>query len=136
MSNLGAYKKQELCGAWTRIEMLLQIYDRALISVQSCGAALAKGDAMGYSKHYINAQKAILAIHSGLEPEKNEVAFNVARLLHFVTVSIEKQQFDVATKVLNQLRDGFAAVADEATELEREGKIPAMSNAMSYESTA
>ena len=104
-----AYKKQSLLKGWTRVDLLLQIYDRAITSIEACGFANDNDDLPAYSRHFIDAQKAILAIHSGLKPDEDEVAFNVARLLHFAAIAIEKKEFEDAIKILRELRDGFAA---------------------------
>lgn len=124
--SVGVYKKQSLLGGWTRADLLLQIYDRAIASVDACAQASQQQDAAVYTNAFLDAQKAILAIHSGLQPDEHDVAFNVARLLHFVLVSLENKDFDSAARVLQQLRNGFAAVANEVNEMEREGVIPAM----------
>ncbi|TWU02153.1 flagellar export chaperone FliS [Stieleria varia] len=136
MSQLGIYRKQSLSGGWTRIEMLVQIYDRAIASLDICCDALANGDNSLFSRHLIISQKAIVALHAGLKPEEDEVAYNVARLLHFVVVSIGEGRFADASRILKQLRSGFAAIIEEANQLEREGKIPAMASHDSYQSTA
>lgn len=124
--SVGAYKKQSLLGGWTRVDLLLQIYERAIASIEACKAASCNKDDLAYARHLIDSHKAILAIHAGLKPDEDQVAFNIARLLHYVLVSIEKKDFDAAVQVLGKLRDGFTAVADEVNQLEREGKIPAM----------
>ncbi len=124
MNAIGAYQKQSLLAGWTRIDLLLQIYERAITSIDACEIAFKENDESAYVRHFIQAQKAVLAIHAGLKPDEHEVAFNVARLLHFVLVCIEKRDFKAAAKVLRELRDGFAAVADEVNRLEREGMIP------------
>ncbi|MGB7346358.1 MAG: hypothetical protein WBD20_19220 [Pirellulaceae bacterium] len=134
--SLQQYKKQSFFGGWTRIEMLLQIYDRAIVSIDGCKAALEAENEWSFTNHYIAAQKAILAIHSGLEPEKDVVAFNVARLLHFVVICIQERNLEDANKVLKQLRDGFAAVADDVNQLERDGVIPPIPDRDCYQSTA
>jgi flagellin-specific chaperone FliS len=136
MNSLNAYKKQSLVSGWTRIEMLLMIYDRAIGSLEACQAAHRDEDWATLGKHFLDSQKAIAAIHAGLKLEENEVAYNIACLLHFVVVSLEKREFDPAIKVLSELRAGFAAIADEANELERNGEIPPIPADDSFRSIA
>lgn len=133
---LGAYQKQTLSYGWTRAETLVQIYDRAIQAIEGCKAAQASNDEMGFGAHIVKVHKTIVAIHAGLKPDEDEVAFNVARLLHFVTVLVEQQDWDRAISLLTQLRDSFAAIVDEANQLEREGVIPPMRQSDSYESLA
>ena len=123
---LGQYKKQSLFGGWTKVEMLLQLYDRAISSIAASQTALESNDQAGYAKFFVDAQKTILAIHSGLKPDEYDVAFNIARLLHFVLKSLEEKKFQESINVLTELRNGFAAIADEANMLEKSGEIPPM----------
>ncbi|QDT11882.1 hypothetical protein [Planctomycetes bacterium K23_9] len=134
--SLKNYKKQSLSAGWTRVEMLLEVYDHAITSVDGCQSASESEDATSFTRHYIAASKALLAIHSGLEPHKDEVAFNVARLLHFVVTCFDERKYAEASKVLNQLREGFAAVAEEVNQLERDGAIPPVRERDCYQSTA
>ena len=136
MNGLGNYKKHSLVGGWTRIDMLLQVYDLAIGSLEACKVCFEQHDAAGYARHLVEAQKAMLVIHSGLKPDESEVAFNVARLLHFAMVAIEKADFVKALNVLGQLRQGYAAISDEANELERSGEIPPMPAVEAYQSIA
>lgn len=133
---LGAYQKQTLSYGWTRAETLVQIYDRAIQSIEGCKAAIDSNDEIAFGGHIVKVHKTIVAIHAGLKVDEDEVAFNVARLLHFVTVLIEQQDWDRAISLLTQLRDSFAAIVDEANQLEREGVIPPMRQSDSYESLA
>ena len=123
---VGAYNKQALFGGWTRVEMLLQLYDRAIKALQNAELALELDQQDAFVTHYIESQKVLLAIHSGLKPDEYEVAFNVARLLHFVLGCIGERNFKDAIKILGELRNGFAAIAHDANELEKCGEIPAM----------
>lgn len=124
-SKLKSYNKQTLFGGWTRIDMLIQLYDRAISSLSGASEALTVGDDHTYARLFLDAQKTILAIHTGLKPDEYEIAFNVARLLHFVLSAIEQKNFRDAIMVMENLRDGFVGIADEANELERTGQIPA-----------
>lgn len=136
MTAVGTYRKQSLFGGWTRVDLLLQIYDKAIGELEAARDALSADDGANHATHLIKAQKAIVAIHAGLKPDEYEVAYNIARLLHFVLVSIENRQYDDALKVLTELRDGFSAVSNEVNELERSGEIPPMQSHDQFESIA
>lgn len=133
---LGAYKKQDVFGGWTRIDLLLQLYDRAVEKVSDAKAAFEAEDTDAYVQSFVDSQKTILAIHSGLKADEHDVAFNVARLLHFVLQSLAEKKFDDAIKVLSELRDGFNAIETEANELENTGKIPPMKVIDIFQATA
>ncbi len=133
MSQLNSYKEQEAFGGWTRVDMLLSIYKLAIESLTEAERLLGCEDkAEDYAFHYLKAQKAILAIHSGLRPDEHEVAFNVARLLHFVLECVEDDNFTDAIKVLKSLHDGFKAIQAEANQLESDGNIAAIETAAPY----
>lgn len=135
-NQLGTYKKQSLFGGWTRIEMLMQLYDRAVSSVTSAKEAQEQGDQNAYAKSFVDAQKTILAIHTGLKPDEHDVAFNIARLLHFVLTSLAEKKFDDAILILSQLRSGFGAISEEANALEQSGEIPPMETNDVYHASA
>ncbi len=136
MNKLAAYKRQEMFGGWTRIDLLLQLYDRAIEKTADAKLALETNNDDAYVQSFVDSQKTILAIHSGLKPDEHDVAFNVARLLHFVLQCLAEKKFDDAIKVLSELRDGFGAIAEEANELELNGEIPPMDDADMFRTTA
>jgi len=113
-----------MMGGWTRIDMLLAIYDRGIAAVRGAEQAHQDQDANRQAVQTLEAQKCILAIHAGLKPDEHEIAFNIARLLNFVLRCLEEQRFSDATKILEQLRSGFEAIHDEAVKLEQEGVVP------------
>ncbi len=119
------YKKiGQFLGGWTRIDMLVAIYDRGIAAiVRAEQAELLKDDKL-YAEKMIEAQKCILAIHGGLRPDEYEIAFDIARLLNFVLLCLEEKKYQDAVKILDNLRSGFEAIHDEAVELERQGQIP------------
>ena len=124
MSNVNAYDHAQAFGGWSRIDLLLAIYEKAIDGLTMASEALKAENKDDYAAHVLGAQKAILAIHAGLKPDEYEVAFNVARLLHFVLSCIENKEFDDAIKIMSELFAGFQAIHDEATSLELSGQIP------------
>jgi flagellin-specific chaperone FliS len=113
-------------GGWTRIDMLLALYDRAIISVRGAQSAQQAGDEAEFAAKFIDAQKCVLAIHGGLKPDEYEIAYDIARLLHFVLTRLSEYNFDEAAHFLEKLRSGFDNIREEATELEKSGQIPAL----------
>ena len=133
MSKLNSYKEQNAFGGWTRIGMLLAIYQSAIESFTEAERLSACDDKSDdFAFHYLKGQKAILAIHAGLKPDTHEVAFNIARLLHFVLERVESGNFADAIKVLKNMHEGFRAIQAEANQLESEGQIPAIETADPY----
>ena len=136
MDQLKTYQRTSIKSGWTRADLLVMLYDRALNAIESCEIASEAGNELAFRKHELTARKTFLAIHSGLKPEENEVAFNIARLLEFVLFSFDQNQYEPCKKVLGDLRQGFAQVAEEANELERQGEIPPMPERDNFESIA
>ncbi len=124
MSSSPHYQIETMFGGWTRIDMLLALYDRAIASVRGAQMARESGNETLFADKFIDAQKCILAIHGGLKPDEFEIAFDIARLLHFVLTRLGEYDFDESARFLEKLRGSFEAIRDEATQLEKAGKIP------------
>jgi flagellin-specific chaperone FliS len=120
---------ESMVNGWTRIDMLLALYQRSIDSVQAAKSAKESQSESSMGVFVLEAQKTILAIHSGLKADEDEVARNIARLLNFVLMRIEEQNFDEASRFLEQLHESFSAIRETAVELEASGAIPPISNA-------
>ena len=125
MNKTNAYRKQDLFGGWTRVDLLLHIYDRAIDSLNLAQEAQKQNNGE-FAEHFVAAQKAIVAIHAGLKPDEHQIAYDTARLLHFVLTCLESNQLADAVKILTNMRSGFAAIQEEANESEANGEIPSM----------
>ncbi|WP_182868219.1 flagellar protein FliS [Rhodopirellula sp. JC639] len=136
MEQLKTYQRTSIKRGWTRVDMLLMLYDRAIESIEACEIATEAGDPALLAKHELAMRKTIMTIHAGLKPDEDEVAFNIARLLHFVMIRFDEKDFGTCIKLLRQIRDGFAQVADQANEMERQGVIPALPETDTFESIA
>ncbi|MCS7469493.1 flagellar protein FliS [Stieleria sp. ICT_E10.1] len=136
MNLLKTYQRTSIKRGWTRVDLLLMLYDRAIGEIESCEIAAAAGDRTLYCKHELALRKTIMTIHAGLKPDEDEVAFNIARLLHFVMVQFDDKDYATGKKILGQIRDGFAQIADQANEMERQGTIPALPETDTFESIA
>jgi len=119
---------ENLVNGWTRIDMLLALYDRAIAAVLLAKKAVAENDANLLASATLETNKYILALHSGLNVEADPVAENVARLLTFVMTRFEEQNFDEAVLFLEKLRSSFDQIREEATALEKAGKIPPLNS--------
>lgn len=109
---------------WTRIEALLELYDRAIVSIECMQETAVEGTKERFTKYQLDAYRYLYGIASGLDTEKSEVAQNVARLLSFVLLKLQESEFDLALRFVRQLRDSFDAIKEDAIESERNGGIP------------
>lgn len=120
---------ETMINGWTRIDMLLALYQRSIDSVQAAKDAKQSENDSTMRVYILEAQKTILALHSGLKADEDAIAQNIARLLNFVLLRIEEQQFDEASRFLEQLHESFSSIRETAVELEAAGVIPPISNA-------
>ena len=82
------------------------------------------GDESRMALRLVESNRFILALHSGLDTGKYEIARDIARLLNFVMLRLEQQNFDEAIHFLTKIQTTFEQIREEATELEKCGKIP------------
>lgn len=121
------YRQDEPTG-WTRIDLLLALYDKALERLDRAEAALGAGDPATAVPQLAKTQLIVTELASGVRVEVNpEANTNMLRLYEFVAVELAKATavaIGNARKVLRTLREGFEAVRAEANELERTGRLP------------
>lgn len=103
--------------------MLLALYERAISAVQMAGRAKADNDKTLMQMQVLESHKLILAIHSGLKIDESDVAHNVARLLGFIVLRIEEENFEEAVQFLEKLQSGYSSIREEAVMLESTGEI-------------
>lgn len=122
------YRKDEPTG-WTRIDLLLALYDKALERLDRAEAALAAGDPETALPQLAKTQLIVTELASGIRIEVNpEANTNMLRLYEYVVhelVSATPAAIENARKVMRTLREGFEAIRAEANELERTGRLPA-----------
>lgn len=135
-----AYRKQEVSTGWTRIELLLALYDKALERLDLAEAALGAGDTSGATTQLIKTQLILTALASGVEPGADpQNGANVLRLYEYAAHELRQPRPEGianARKVLRTLREGFEAIRGEANELERTGRIPSAEHLQMIHATA
>ena len=129
------YRRQAAVTGMTRVEMLLALYDRAILHLQTAEEAHAKGDAANSSLEQFQAQKMIFGLFAGLKTDDSEIANNIGRLLGFVMDCLVKKDFAPAEKTLGNLRDTFEKIREEAMRLEQSGTISSLSQSHAVEVT-
>lgn len=124
MNEYKNYSLETMVNGWTRIDMLLALYDRAIAAIQFAKLAKQSNDSRLMTNQLVEANKFLLGLHSGLDTENDQVAVDVARLLNFVMLRLEEHNFDEAIHFLSKLQSTFEQIRDEASALEKAGKIP------------
>lgn len=128
MNAYRAYSKRERSTSWTRIDLLLAVYDKALGRLDQAEAALKASDVRQAVTHMSKAQLAVSVLAGGVRAGAgNEQGVNMLRLYDFVVRELTKptlERIASARNVLTTLRKGFEAIRDEANALERSGRLP------------
>ena len=113
--------------SWTRMDLLLALYDAALSRLDKASQALTNGDipvAVPYiSKSQIIVNELAAGVRMDVDPE---MGTNLLRLYEYVVHELKTpklQNVRNAVKVLNILREGFEAVREEGNRLERSGLL-------------
>lgn len=112
----------------SRIDMLLAIYDATIDAVSVVEESVVKEESASEIA-VAQSRAAVLVglIANGVDPAKGEVAQKTLELCEFVQhalVSGELEKIVAAKRVLHNLREGFAGIRAEASELELRGVIP------------
>ena len=113
--------------SWTRIDMLLVIYEAAIEALDRGIAILESQDHSHLPPARIDAQRKVLLIAEGLSIDEDPTAAHIMSLCIFVLDQVQSdslEQWKTSVKLLETLHDGFQEIADDARELERTGQIP------------
>jgi flagellar secretion chaperone FliS len=134
------YRRREEAADWTRMDLFLALYDKALERLDRAEAALRAGDPATAIPQMARTQLIVNELASGVQVEVNpEVNTNILRLYEYVVTELSQPRVEGvanARKVLRTLREGFEAVRAEANELERTGKVPALDQLKMVHTTA
>lgn len=120
------YKSRQATG-WTRVDMLLAVYDGVIRAIdQGIAASMQPGTGIPATAR-LQAQKLLLLLLEGIDPKAGEVAESSRQLLVFCVEQIQSavtSDWMTARKVLALLREGFQDIREEAQKLEESGQIP------------
>lgn len=121
--------KQASSLSWTRVDMLLVIYDQTMISLEEGMRLLEEDRSSHLAPVRLRAMRALLAIVDGLDLKQGELPTQIMRLLEFSVEQIKSQSPEAwrsAANVIGKLREGFLEICDQARKDEYEGRIPAL----------
>ncbi|MBA4065275.1 MAG: hypothetical protein C0501_16500 [Isosphaera sp.] len=135
-----AYRRHDEPAGWTRMDMLLALYDGALSRLDRAEAALAAGESAAAAGLLSRVQLILSSLASDVRPDVNpEAGANMLRLYEYAVNELRRAKVENVgnvRKVLKTLREGFEAVRTEANELERTGRLPAAAAATAVHVTA
>ncbi len=127
---LKTYNDQKTVG-WTRIGMLLLLYNEVIERLTKSLALIENGDTDGAVPHIVRAERIVLELLNGLNLDYGEIPQLQQRLLIHVidcVLSREQPKIAAALRVLGTLREGFEGIVNEAVEMEGRGEIPIVAN--------
>ncbi len=119
--------QEQTSPSWTRIDMLLALYDGAVDRCEQALSALAGGDTVAAKARLVKARLIVMGLASGVVADGDPVTTDILRLFEFCLHQLEKggeADMRSALNVLRILREGFQKIRPEAVELERRGAIP------------
>lgn len=117
--------------AWTRIDLLLTVYDVGIQTAQAALNALAAGDEAGAVRCRLKFYRVLMQILDGLDT-RYETTQNIQRLALFMFDRSTKgrpEDWRSVLRILQILREGFGAIRDQAIEMEAQGLIPGVTDA-------
>lgn len=112
---------------WTRIDMLLALYAALLKTLMEGENALIAGKTREVAVLRSRACHQLLGLISGIDLEQGEIPQDTMRLLIYVWDEVACEEcaaWSRAHRIVSTLEQSFAAIADEARVLERDGVIP------------
>ena len=140
MNPYRSYKQHEPASGWTRIDLLLALYDKALERLDKAEGSLLAGEPQSAVPQLAKTQHIIAELAAGVRVEVNpEANTNLLRLYEYSATELAGPSLaSIANvrKVLRTLREGFEAIRAEANELERTGRLESADRAQMVLATA
>ncbi|MGD9856725.1 MAG: flagellar protein FliS [Planctomycetaceae bacterium] len=121
-----AYRQASATG-WTRVDMLLALYDATLIAVEQGQTASQAHHDKPLIEARFRTQRLIAELMSGIDPEQGQLPQNIQRLLAYCLEQIcgdTEEEWAAVAAIVTSLRDSFRAIRDQAVQLEQAGQIP------------
>lgn len=126
-----AYQRQSP-PSWTRIDMLLALFDGGIERCEQALEAMERQDERATRNLLHKARLIVCGLASGVISDGDPVTTNILRLYEFALHVLKEggvEEVRGVRNVLSILRDGFQKIRPEAVALEREGVIPPIQEA-------
>lgn len=126
MNPYSTYQSQS-APSWTRIDMLLALFDGGVERCEQALEALERQDQRAAKWLLVKARLIVLGLASGVIMDGDPVTTTILRVYEYAQHALGQGRVeDVrgALSVLCILREGFRKIRPEAVELERRGLIP------------
>ncbi len=123
-----AYSKHKV-ESWSRVDMLLALYDSGITSISAAEEAERTGDSETADKLRMKALRVIQGLIAGLDLNQGEVPKQMLRLFEYMHHAIHTRQpghLESARNILTSLHESFQEIRTEAIALEKNGEIPSL----------
>lgn len=127
---------ENMIGGWTRVEMLIALYNKTIVAIESAKLAYSEDRTNDWANYQIEANRLILGLFSGLDLDNCEIAQNVGRILTYVAGKLAEKEFDHCLHHLTQLQQSFIAIQNEAVRMEKEGQLPPIIERNAFDTVA
>jgi len=125
MNPRDAYR-QSYSPGWTRVDMLLALFDGALERLEMAAASIRAGDHATGTRLLTRAQLIVCELAGGIDPHYAH-ATEFGRMYGLASRAIAEntpEGAEAAARVLRAMRQTVAPLREEAARLEREGALP------------
>ena len=122
--------QRSAAAAWTRIDLLLTVYDVGIQTAHRALNALAAGDELGATRQRLKFYRVLMQILDGLDA-RYETTQNIQRLALYMfdrSTQGRPEDWRSVLKILNVLREGFSAIREQAIDMESRGLVPAVND--------
>ena len=116
MNPYSTYMQQQTVG-WTRIDLLLALYNGAIERLTKAREELERGDALAATSLLVRAQLIVAELAAGIDLRHGELPRNLLRLYTFAAQRIQlgkTENIDEVLRILNILREGMQGIRGEA----------------------
>jgi flagellar protein FliS len=131
--------QQQTVPSWTRIDMLLALFDGGVERCEQALAALERQDHAAAKKLLIKARLIVMGLASGVIADGDPVTTTILQLYEYALHSLAQGGIEGVRGTLNVLRilrEGFQKIRPEAVELERSGVIPPINTTSTLQALA
>jgi flagellar secretion chaperone FliS len=138
MNPYQAYQQRQAT-SWTRVEMLLALFDGAIERLEAAAAAFERNDLATARRLLTRAWLIVGLLAAGLNFDYGQLPQKLGQLYDFALRRIRlytPQGTADALRILRILREGFQKIRPEAVRLEREGVIPPLDANRGFQATA
>jgi flagellin-specific chaperone FliS len=121
--------------AWTRVEMLLAIYDALIQHLDDGIDMLNRQDLSAYPQKQLKVSQLILLLLDGVDTRSGELAEHVRDLCIHALGQISEpvtSHWEHVRELMQTLREGFQGIRAEANLLESTGEIRPLHHATSH----